>query len=86
VSILVNWPVAAAIACVLFVLLGLTWLLRGDRAVVRMCGTVGVAVITCGVATGHIIVIAGGVIILAVVCWCFRSLRESGQRRRGGRA
>jgi hypothetical protein len=77
----VNWSAAAPTAAGLVVLLGLTWLLRGGRAVARMCGVVGIA----DVAVGGIAMIAGGVIILGVVCWCFRSLRGSGQRRKAGR-
>lgn len=75
-SILVDWHAYAVVTCGLTVLLGLTWLLRGGRAAVRMCGAVGVAAIADGLATGRIIAIACGVIILAVVCWCFWSLRR----------
>jgi len=84
-TIAVNWHACAVVACGLTVLLGLTWLLRGDRAAVRACGAVGVAAIAAGLAAGNIIAIAGGVVILAVVYWCFGSLRGSGQRRKGGR-
>jgi hypothetical protein len=86
VSILVNWPAGAAVVSGLLVLLGGTWLLRGARAVVRMCGAVGIAGTLGGVATGKILLIAAGVIILATVCWCSLGLREPGRRRKGGGA
>jgi hypothetical protein len=85
-TILVNLPAYAVNTCGLAVLLGLTWLLRGGRAAVRMCGRVGIACIAFGLAAGNILAIAGGVVILAVVCWAFWYLRGSGQRRNGGRA
>jgi hypothetical protein len=84
-TILVNWPAAIVLTCGLTVLLGLTWLLRGDRAAVRMCGRVGTATLAIGLGEGNLAAIAGGVIILGVACWAFRSLREPGRRGNGGR-
>jgi hypothetical protein len=80
-TILVNWPAAAMLSAGLAVLLGLTWLLRGGRAVVRLCGAVGITVTAIGLLTRNVITVTGGVIILAVVCWCFWYLREPRRRK-----
>jgi hypothetical protein len=75
VHILVNGPAAVAVAAGLAVLLGLTWLLRGGRAVPRMCAVIGAGVIAIGLGTGNILAIAGGVITLGVAFWCMWMLR-----------
>lgn len=85
-TLMVNWPGYVAVTAGLAVLLGGTWLLRGARASVRMAGGVGVANLAGWLVTGNIIMVAGGAIILAAVCWCLWGERGSGRRRKGGRS
>ena len=77
------WQAAVVITCGLAVLIGGTRLLRGDHAVLRVCGFTGAGVAAFGLAAGRVLAIAGGVLILGVVAWCAWDLRDTGQRRTG---
>lgn len=68
-TVLVDWHAYALVAAGLFTLLGLTWLLRGGRAVIRMCCAVGITVAGFGLLTGRLFAIVAGAVIIAVVCW-----------------
>jgi hypothetical protein len=80
VSVLVNLPSLTGLA----VLLVLTWLLRGARAVLRWCAWISAAQAISGLAAGSILVTRGGAVITGTACWALRSLRRSrepGRRR-----
>lgn len=68
-TVLVDWHAYLLATAGLFTLLGLTWLLRGGPAVIRMCGAVGVAAAGFGLVTGRLFAIVAGAVIIAVVCW-----------------
>lgn len=80
-TILVNWPGLAAATAGLTVLLGLTWLLRGDRAALRACFAVTVCVAVIGLAEGSAVVLAFAAVLLAADCWCLSVLRDEGRRK-----
>lgn len=65
-SVTVNWSAGFVAAAALAVLLGLTWWLRGGRAVLLACTAVGVSAALLGAAAGNIVTIAGGAVIIAV--------------------
>jgi hypothetical protein len=81
----VNWSAAPALAAGLAAGLGLTWLLRGGRAALRMCLWTGLGVIGVGLAAGNVIGLAAGAITAACAGWSLRPMPGSARRSTGRR-
>jgi hypothetical protein len=74
-SVLVDWHAAAVYAAAIVALAGLTGLLWGACAMVRVCAVAGAGEIAVGAAVGNPIAIGCGIIIVAVAIWCLWYLR-----------
>jgi hypothetical protein len=69
VQVMISPQAAVTVAAAIAVLLGAVWLLRGGRAVLRTCAAIGAANLVLGLASGNVLRIGGGLVVIAVAAW-----------------